>query len=114
MQLHLEVREKKFLLNEVPDDPGHLITEHVNNRSCLDFGRHLQIFSNSKFPQRKKNKNVVELEPFRTQAVQTDVGMGKNETFCVVRRHEALTGGVGVLAQERCHARLKSKFLLPL
>jgi hypothetical protein len=72
MQFHLEMRKKKLLLDEVPDDPGHLIAEHVNNRSGLDLGGHLETLQ-SEFPIKEKIENVVEMEsPFaHTQYKET-------------------------------------------
>lgn len=42
VQVQLQVREDEFLLNELPDDSGHLISLHLHHRACLDLLRHLQ------------------------------------------------------------------------
>lgn len=41
VQVELQVREDEFLLNELPDDSGHLVSLHLHHRAGLDLLRHL-------------------------------------------------------------------------
>lgn len=48
MQVELQVGEDELLLNELPDDPSHFISLHLDHRACLDLLRHLKAWWKTK------------------------------------------------------------------
>lgn len=40
VQIHLQIWEDEFVLDELPDDPSHLVPLHLHYRTCVDLLRH--------------------------------------------------------------------------
>lgn len=40
VQIHLQIWDDELVLDELPDDPSHLVPLHLHHRTCVDLLRH--------------------------------------------------------------------------